>query len=716
MSQIFKTTVEPNGVAELKFDLPNEKINKFSLPVLNDLEQEIDRLAKNPNIKILKLTSGKENIFIAGADLHGFEPAFEDPSIAKTIIQTGHRVLDKLAKLPFPTIAVINGACLGGGLECALSCTYRVVTDNPKTQLALPEVNLGIFPGWGGTQRLPRLVGLTEGLNMILTGKSIPGMKAYKIGLADAIVPYEFVDEKVTQFVASVLTDSGKKAVLARRSKKPLSNRLMDDNPIGRAIVFKKAESTVKEKTKGHYPAPLIALDVVKKSYTLPLEEGLKVEVDGFLSNIPDGLHQARELIPLFFTQEALKKETGVPANIKPKEIRSAAVLGAGTMGASIAWLFADHNIFTRLKDLSWDVLGKGMSVIRGLFAKGLKARKITRSEFDRRFQLVSNTTDYSGFQHADFVLEAATENLELKKKIYQELEKVVSEKTIIASNTSSLTIESMADSLKHPERFIGMHFFNPVNKLPLVEIAPGKKTSPETLATVVDLAKKLGKTPVIVGDCPGFLVNRILIPGANEMILMYEEGYTKESLSKATASFGMPMEPFELADEIGIDVTYKVGDVFEKGYGERMRPPKLLKLMVDKGLLGKKVNKGFYLYKKDQKEGFNPEIEPLRESVHRTTASHPEEEILPRFLYSMINEAARCLEEKIVQRPDYLDMALIMGIGFPPFQGGLLRYADKVGAKQIVDTLKKLSREHGARFEPCKLLVKMSETGKTFY
>lgn len=710
----FTLTVSPEGIGELKFDLPNEKVNKFTLPVLKELESALDKAAKDTSIKVLMLTSGKD-VFVAGADLHSFEPAFVEPALVRPIILTGHDVFNKLAALPFPTVAVINGACLGGGCEYALSCTYRVVTDNPKTLIGLPEVNLGIYPGWGGTQRLPRLIGLSEGLNMILAGKVIPAYKAWKLHLADALIPYEFMDEKVRSFVADILTKEGKKKILSKRNEKPLFQKLLDNNPLGRAIVFRQAEKQLLAKTKGRYPAPVIALKVIKESYDLPLAKGLEKEANSFMDNVPQGFLQAPDLISIFFTSEALKKETGAPAGTKIIPIESAAVLGAGTMGAGIAWLFANNGIFVRLKDISWDFVGKGIGTVFAQIKKGLKIKKITPSKADRVFQLVSGSIDYSGFEHAGLVVEAATENLDLKKKIFQELEASVREDCIIASNTSSLSIDRMAESIKHPERFIGMHFFNPVPKMPLVEVIAGKHTSPETIATVMDFCRKIGKTPIQVGDCPGFLVNRIFLAGANEMMLMLEEGYSVESLNKASSDFGMPLGPLSLADEVGNDVTYKVADVLEKGYGERMHPAQILKLMVDNGLLGKKCGKGFYLYKGDSVT-INPEAQKLIDSVGRKTTNLPEEDIIPRFIYVMINEASRCLEEKIISRADYLDMALILGIGFPPFQGGLLRYADKVGIKNVVDKLKKLESTNGMRFTPSKLLEKMSTDNSKFY
>lgn len=716
MTSAFQLQISQDGIAELTFNLPNEKVNKLSLPVMEELEKHLDQIANNSSIKALKLTSAKEGTFIAGADLHSFEKVFDSPEKAEEIIRTGHRVFNKLQNLPFPTVAVINGACLGGGLECALSCTYRIATDNPKTQIGLPEVNLGLFPGWGGTQRLPRLVGLTEGLNMILSGKAVNGMKAWKIHLTDAVYPAEFLTDKSNEFVQLILTPQGKAQIEKRRKSSSFLNFLMESNPIGRSIVFSKAKKAVLEKTKGHYPSPLIALEVIEKSYPLPLKDGLKVEADTFIANIPHGFSLAKNLIGLFFIQEAAKKDPGISSTVKPKEIGSAAVIGAGTMGASIGWLLADHKVFTRVKDVSWEIVGKGIGTAYELFKKGVKARKITPCELDRRFQLISGTIDYSGFQHADIIIEAATENLDLKKKIFAEVESVVKENALIASNTSSLTIAEMSQGMKNPERFVGMHFFNPVHKMPLVEIVAGTKTTPDMIATAVDFCKKLGKTPIVVGDCPGFLVNRIFMQGANEVMLLLEDGYPIEVVEKSILDFGMPMGPLELADEVGTDVAYKVGKSFEKAYGERMRPAKLLQLMSEKGLYGRKNGKGFYIYEDKKAPRLNPEAVKLLNSVKDNTKPRKDEDVVPRFIYGMINESGRCLEEKVISRPDFLDLCLILGIGFPPFRGGLLRYADSIGVPEVVSTLKRLESDYGMRFKPCPLLERMAQSNQKFY
>lgn len=710
MADAFTLTVKPNGVADLVFDLPGEKINKFSPAVLEELDRILDQLAQRKDIKLLCFKSAKKDIFIAGADLHTFVPAFKDPALVEKIITTGHRVTSKMSRLPFPTLAIIDGATLGGGLEFALSCTYRLVTDNPKTLLGVPEVTLGIFPGWGGSQRLPRLIGLENGLNMILTGKGVNGYKAWKMGLADHIVASQFLDSQAQDFIESLMTSKAQAKIESRREHKSLKRILLESNPLGRWIIYKKAREQVLEKTKGQYPAPLIVLKLIEDTYTLPLAEGLKKEAEVFVQNVPN-MQQAKYLIPLFFTQEALKKDFGTKE--PPKPIHSAAIIGAGTMGATLAWLFTNSQIFTRLKDISWDLVAKGYGVVKNLYSKGVKVKKVTPVEADRKFNLLSGTIDYSGFQHADIVLEAATENLDLKKKIFQETEKAVPKEAVIASNTSSLTIAEMGADMTHPERFVGMHFFNPPNKMPLVEIVAGPKTSAATVATAVDLSKKFGKVPIVVQDCPGFLVNRIFVLGANEVLYFLQERIPQETIAKKLMDFGMPMDPFLLSDEVGNDVAYKVTKSFEKAYGDRMKAPKILELMYEGGLYGKKAGKGFYLYKGDS-EQLNPKVNELLASFDKKNTDP--EEIIPRFTAAMINEAARCLEENIVSKPSYLDMALIMGIGFPPFRGGLLRYADDQGIDKIVKQLQDYEQKYGSRFRPAGLLLKMKEEGKAFY
>lgn len=715
MDKAFQISIDREGIANLVFDLPGEKVNKLSIPIMRELESIVDDIAKNPNIKIMTISSGKKDLFIAGADLHSFEPVFKNPQQGKEIITTGHRVFNKLQNLPFPTVALIRGACLGGGMELALACTYRVVSDNPKTQLGLPEVTLGIIPGWGGTQRMPRLVGLIAGLPIVLGGKPVKAAQAVKIKLADAIFAEAFFDDGVRQFLKQVLTTEGAKKILDKRKRRGLGAILLENNPLGRAFIYNRAKKDILKRTKGHYPAPLLALDLIKETYTLPLNQGLAKEEETFIRNLGSTFAIAPNLIHLFFVGEALKKETGVSKEVKPLSITSAGVIGAGTMGSGIAWLFSNQNIPVRIKDVDWKALGKGFGAAAALYDKAVKDKKLKPSEASLKFHHITGTTDYSGFHNLDLIIEAAVENLELKQQIVRQLEEVVRPNAIIGSNTSSLKISDIGKEMKHPERLIGIHFFNPASKMPLVEVVASSNTTTETIATAVDICRKLGKTPIVVKDCPGFLVNRIFLTGANEIMRLYEEGIDPQRLEKIMLDFGMPMSPFALADEVGNDVGYKVSKSFEEAYGPRMEIPKIVTLMYENQLLGKKTGKGFYVYT-GNKMTFNPEAEKLRQSLHKTKTTVTDENIRDRIFFLMINEASRCLEEKVVANAASLDMAMIMGIGFPPFRGGLLRYADERGIPDIVNRLTHFQEAYGVRFAPSALLIDMQRSHRAFF
>ncbi|MEC7840065.1 MAG: 3-hydroxyacyl-CoA dehydrogenase NAD-binding domain-containing protein [Chlamydiota bacterium] len=716
MTSALHLEVSNEGVATLTFDLPDEKINKLSLEVMNELEAMLLQLKTNTSITALLIKSAKPNIFIAGADLKGFEPAFKNPTLGEQLITRGHKVFNSLAALPFPTVAVIDGACLGGGTELALACDYRVVSDNEKTQISLPEVTLGIFPGWGGTQRLPRLVGIEQALNMILTGKTIDAKKAFKIKFADAILPKEFLDDQLSLFISKITTDSGKKSILKHRKLSGFHYTLMEKNPIGRSLLFHFAHKNVMKKTKGLYQDPLLALNLIKHTYDKKLEKGLQIEIDTFIKAIPKEFKNAINLINLFFANEELKKNPGIELNVEGAPIHRGAVIGAGTMGAGIAWLFSYRDIPVRLKDVSWECIGKGYAAARGIYKTLLKIRKIKPYQIDKKFQYISGTIDYSGFQTADIVIEAATENLELKHKIFAEIEDVIRPDAVIASNTSSLPISEMSKHMKHPERFLGMHFFNPPNRMPLVEIVAGEHTSQKAIATAVELCRKFKKTPLIVKDCAGFLVNRIFAMAANESSWMLQEGVDMQRLDRVITKFGMPMGPFILADEVGNDVASKVFGSFYGAYGERMHPPKLGQAMADAGLYGKKSGKGFYLYG-GKRPVPNPEVQAILKSINSKKVTISDEEIIDRFTLGMINEAARCLQEGIVEGPMYVDMGLLYGIGFPPFRFGLLRYADSIGVKNIVEKLNRLSEKYGERFTPCDYIKQIDsfygEVGK---
>jgi 3-hydroxyacyl-CoA dehydrogenase/enoyl-CoA hydratase/3-hydroxybutyryl-CoA epimerase len=604
---------------------------------------------------------------------------------------------------------------MGGGTEFALACTFRVVTDNPKTSMGLPETSLGIIPGWGGSQRLPRLVGLTEGVTMIASGRPVKAPKAYKLKLADAIISQEFRKEKTEEFIQTLLKPEERKKILQARNNGGLQSLLLEKNPLGRKFLFHKARKDILSKTKGHYPAPILAVNLIENSCTLPLKQGLNMEIQTLTRDAAGGFDISNNLINLFFTSEALKKDKGVKEDVTPLTIKSGAVIGAGTMGSGIAWLFSNNKLPVRFKDINWEAVGKGYSVVWDIYSKQIRDKRIKRDEAALKFDIVGGSLDYTGFQHADLIIEAAVENLELKNKIFKELEEVIKPTAIVASNTSSLSITEMAKAFKNPERFVGMHFFNPPNKMPLVEVIAGEKTSPQTIATAVDICKKFGKTPLVVKDCAGFLVNRLFVPGANEVMWMLQEGVEESRLEKELLDFGMPMSPFVLSDEVGNDVSFKVSKVLEAAYGSRMKAPDLVQALYDKKLFGKKTGAGFYIWKGKERSP-NPEIKKILAGYPKKFVGLPDQDIQDRFTLIMINEAARCLEEKVVENPAYLDMALIMGIGFPPFRGGLLRHADKLGIDYVVNRLKSFQETFGDRFTPAPLLLEMQKSKKTFY
>lgn len=700
--QAWKLDVNDKGIAHLTIDVPSEKVNILSLNVLQQLDAILDTLKNNSNVKALVIKSGKPDTFIAGANLHEFEQGFIDTSFIERAINTGHSVFRKLAALPFPTIAFIHGICVGGGLELALACKYRLVTDHPKTSLGLPETTIGIFPGWGGTQRLPRLIGLIEGVQMITSGRPVNGAKAVKIKLADRLVANEFAEEKLEEFLNLCLSEKGRKQIKEKRKLSGLKHLLIEANPIGRSYFFKRAEKEILSKTKGHYPAPLIALKVVEETYPLPLEQGLDREKSVFIESIPRLIDVAKHLIRLFFVQEALKKVTGAPPGTKPTPISNVGVIGGGTMGIGIAYLCSNAGFSVRLKDVNWEILGRAFGAISKIYEKLVQKRKLRPHEANLKMHLISATTDYSGFKTVDLAIEAATENLDLKRQIFQELENTLSSKAILASNTSSLTIAEMSQGMQHPERFVGMHFFNPADRMPLVEVVSSKNTAPEVVSGAVDFCRKLGKTPIVVQDCSGFLVNRIFVLGANEVIWMLQEGVPMKKLEEVLLNFGLPMSPFELGDEVGNDVSYKVSHIFEKAYGERMKAPPLLEKMYEHKLFGKKVGKGFYIYHgKDKRE--NPEIQELLKAFPQQKREISDQEIVERVIYIMINEAWRCLQEHIVDDPDTIDLAMIMGTGFPPFRGGLIQYANDVGNEHVIERLKYYETLFGPRFKPVR-------------
>ncbi len=684
-----------NEIAVLAFDLPGSRVNTLDAAVMGELSAAIDEVAaKKP--KALVITSLKDGVFIAGADIKGFE-RIKNEAEAETLAREGQEIYNKLAALEMPTVAGINGACLGGGFELALACKYRLAGTGSKVKIGLPEVSLGILPGWGGTQRLPRLAGLSRALELILTARIISGKDALKYGIVDRLYPETLLAAGAVDFALEVLAGR----LPAKKKKRSLLQAFLEDTPPGRALMFSQAAKKVLEKTKGFYPAPLKALEVIKATCGGEIAAGLELERKGLAALAVTEV--SRNLVKVFFLNEKFKKFPWVDGSVKPLPVDKCAVAGAGIMGGGIAQLVSSRDIPARVKDINYEALKQALRTADGIYRYALKKRKMNKYQAAHKMGLISPTLTYSGFKNAGLVIEAVVEDLGIKQKVFQELEENTSQHTILASNTSSLTISAIGEKVRDKSRLAGMHFFNPVNRMPLVEVIKTEHTSPETLATVIAFARKLGKIVVVTKDSPGFLVNRILVPYLNEAALLVEEGMPIERIDAVAKAFGMPMGPIELIDEVGIDVGAKVAKILEKAYGDRMRVSGLLEATKHAGLLGKKKNKGFYIYGDGEKK-VNPGIYGLVQAAVKREI--PDETALKRMIYGMINEAGRCLEEKVVDDAQAVDIAMIMGTGFPPFRGGLWQYAEDTGLANIVIDLAALEKEFGApRFSPCAYL-----------
>jgi 3-hydroxyacyl-CoA dehydrogenase/enoyl-CoA hydratase/3-hydroxybutyryl-CoA epimerase len=700
-----------SGVAVIAFDLPGESVNTFTRAAREELAAAFERLAGDASVRAMVLVSGKPDVFIAGADVEEIL-TLRSAAEVERLSRDGQAMLDRIERGK-PVVAAIHGACLGGGLEAALACSYRVATDHPKTVLALPEVQLGLIPGAGGTQRLPRTIGLQAALDMILTGKNVRARKAYQLGLVDELVhPAILRDIAVRR--ARELADGTRKRERRKRTAQAL---VLDDNPIGRAVVFRKAREEVMKKTHGHYPAPLAALEAVAAGYSGGPERGYRDESRLFGEMAATDV--SKQLIFLFFATNALKKDAGVePGAVPPtvQQIDKVGILGAGFMGAGIASVAVQQGTLVRLKDSDHQRVGKGLAAVRDVIVERVKRKQITRTEFDDMMSLVGGTVDYSGFGNVDLVIEAVFEDIGVKHQVLREVEQVAPEDVIFASNTSTIPIARIAEASRRPERVVGMHFFSPVHKMPLLEVIVTARTDPRVTATVVAYGKKLGKTVIVVNDGPGFYANRILTPYVNEAGKLLDEGVGIDVIDKALVDFGFPVGPITLIDEVGIDVAAKSGNIVADAFGERMAPSQSLQRVISAGRLGRKGRKGFYKYDESGKKGdVDQTVYDLLPTGPQRLVARPEE-IQRRTVFAMLNEAARCLEDEILRSARDGDVGAVFGIGFPPFRGGPFRYMDALGIGNVVRTLEELNARYPARFEPAPILRRMANRDQRFH
>ena len=676
-------------VAWIEWSHPTSKVNVLSEEALSEFSKTVDELPSSVRVAIL--FSNKPSIFIAGADINEIQSLKTKEEFAEKI-QRAYDLFDKMEKSSISFIAAIHGACLGGGLELALACDYRLATNDPTTKIGFPEVKLGLIPGFGGSVRLPRLIGFSKALNLIVQGHSVSASRAHKIGMVNQIenIPSHLKDSAWSLAQKIIKGEKKSKVGYSVRHhwesffKYPLS------------LFFRRQ---VLKTTKGFYPAPLKAISHLNKTHSLSIPQALAQEKKVFCDlAVTD---ESRHLVRLFFLMEDIKKQ--IPSKeVSSPPIQSVGVLGAGVMGSGIAYTASDQGFQVRLQDVNKESLVRACSSMSSLWEKQKKRKRISSFEAELRKSRVSYSVNPEGFSKIDLMVEAVVENMDVKKQVIESYSKILKDSAIFASNTSSLSVNQMARFFKDPSRFIGLHFFNPVYRMPLVEVIQGDHTSEETVARVFQFAKKLGKTPVLVKDRPGFLVNRLLIPWLSEALWLLASGLKVRTLDRIFLNFGWPMGPFRLMDEVGLDVCVSVIESFQS-QGLKMETPSFVSQLAQKGSLGKKDSKGFYHYTdKGQSRSVNSDLEQLCLSSELSVSP---EEALKKGLYRMINEASMVLEEEVVKSPVEIDVGMILGAGFPPFRGGLLRYADFIGLENILKNLESWAEEGEDRFQPSTLL-----------
>ena len=710
MSETFRLEELDGKIALVTFDLPDKKVNTLGQSSLRELAALVAKLSQRTDLRGLLFQSGKPGQFVAGADLNDLAMlAYITPEQAAGALSAGHQIYNQISNLPFPTVALIDGNCLGGGTELVLSMDDRIASSASHTVIGLPETKVGLIPGWGGTQRLPRLIGLNPAIEMITSGEPANAQKAAALGLVFDAVPADRLVEEGKRRI-EYLQKSGEWKHRREQLRQGLG---LDQDQM--MFAFAVAEGFVKQKTRGQYPAPLVALKAIREGCNLPLDEGLKAEQKAVGELV--GSPILGNLIAIFFMKNRLTRDPGVSnPSVQPREIQSIGVLGTGLMGAGIATAHARSGIRTAMVDIDDDRLKDGLQRASDVVMSRIKIGRATPEDMANMLAMLNTSTNPSVFADADLIVEAITENEAAKNEAFRKIAQVMKPEAILASNTSTISITRLAESTPHPDRFIGMHFFNPVDRMELVEVIRGEKTSDETVATVVALAKTIRKTPIVVRDCAGFLVNRVLFPYMNEAQVLLREGVSMEAIDRASTKFGMPMGPITLTDLVGLATTVYAGKVVGAAYPDRsVESPILLEMLQTSG--GSKSAMRFYNAPKAK--GSRPEPNPAALEIiqkHRA-GGHPmeESEITDRLFLPMLLEATRVLEEGIVREPGDVDMGLILGIGFPPFRGGILRWADTVGPKNLVETLSRYAHL-GKRFEPTESLKKLAHEGGTFY
>lgn len=695
-----------DDVAVITIDDPQKSVNILSRRTLADLAGLLDQLDARAGLSGLVICSAKPGNFIAGADLREFVTDIDEPKDKVIAIsRLGQELFGRLAKSSYVTIAAIEGLCIGGGAELAIWCDRRIMA-REKASYGFPEVKLGLFPGWGGTARTPRMVGLYNAVEMVTSGENVDAAAAEAMGLAIAVPADKLLDAAIQVVRAE------------KESQQFLKDRAAWSKPIvysdtELAFLGATASAYIQGQTKGHYPAPVAALELMLGAAGVDLDTACQMEAEGFAELFGSPVNRA--LLNVFFLQDANKKQAG-PPGAEPRKIEKVGVLGAGTMGQGIAAANVKRKIPVALSDMSDEAINRG---VQGVITEVSYNRETKGPDAQKALELlpfITGTQSFADLEDASLVIEAVYESLDVKRDLFAEIEPQLSEDALLCSNTSTIPITTLAHGLTHPERFCGLHFFNPVRRMPLVEVIRGKQTSDDTIATAVAYAKAIGKSPIVVNDGPGFLVNRVLLPYMNEALLLLEEGAAIKAVDKAATGFGMPMGPIELYDTVGLDVALHAGTVMHNAFPDRVEPSKILPDMVHAKRLGQKNGQGFFDYTTDSKGKSKPQPAPAVDEIikkHQRTAT--KDNLTDRLFLPMFLEATRIIEEGIVTDVRDVDLALIYGIGFPPFRGGLFFWADTLGAAAIVEKLKQYE-SLGERYRPTKLLVEHAASGKKFY
>ena len=693
MADMWHSEKSDDGILRVTIDRQDRLVNALSRSIMEELQELVESIRNDSSIRGVLFQSGKPGVFIAGADITEFED-LTDKAAAAEVSAFGQSVFQALEELKVPTVALISGACLGGGLEFALACRYRVASSHEKTKLGLPEVQLGLLPGWGGTVRLPRQIGLIDALPLVLSGRQLGGFQARSKGVVHEVVPPEAL-LSAGEKILKTHHEFGSASKLFRKSKKPGWQKFLEGTVAAKKFALKKARQQVMAKTHGHYPAPLMIIETFQKGLAADDRRRFRIEADGISELAANPV--TRECIRLFFlSEEAKKPPEELNAEYDSKELKQAAVIGAGAMGAGIALLLARKGVATRLKDIKSEFVARGVKTVGDLLAKDTKRKKLTKRQAEEIFDRLSPATDYRGLKNADVVIEAVVEVPDIKRQVFAELAEATNSETVLATNTSSLLVRDVARDVPHPERVVGLHFFNPLHQMPLVEVIRTEQTSDEALAKAFAVVQRLGKTPVVVDDCAGFLVNRLLGPYMNEAGFLLAEVSDPLEIDKAAVDFGMPMGPLALSDLVGLDVAAHVAENLHEAYGDRMKPAPIwgaLKQLLEKlGSQPKLLTNGG----KAVQESVLRSITELRKASG--TASNfrlSREAIAERLVFPVINEAAICLAEGVARTPEDIDLAMVFGTGFAPFRGGPLQYAQSIGIQTVVDGLQELAQSH---------------------